>query len=203
MELSKENNHVIKLYPTLGCCGLDCALCPRYYTAGISRCPGCCGPNFFDKHPSCPFITCCVKKRKLEVCAQCTDFPCPRFSGWDASDSFVTHQKSIFNLNLIKEHGLEEFIKQQKRRIELLETILKSFDDGRSKSFYCIAATLLPIADLEASLNRAEQEMRTSSIGPDDIKTKALIIRKVLSNLVDKRGIKLSLRKKGESYGRE
>jgi hypothetical protein len=59
----------IKAYPTLGCCGLDCGLCSRYYTVGTSRCPGCCGPEFFDKMPSCAYITCCVKKKGLEVCA--------------------------------------------------------------------------------------------------------------------------------------
>ena len=52
----------IKKYPTIGVCGLDCGLCPRYYTIGPSRCPGCAGPDFFNKHPSCSFITCCVKK---------------------------------------------------------------------------------------------------------------------------------------------
>jgi hypothetical protein len=198
-EISK---HPIKLYPTLGCCGLDCGLCPRYYTVGTSKCPGCCAPDFFNKHPSCPFITCCVKKNKLEVCSLCNEFPCPRFKGWDAGDSFVTHIKSISNLNFIKEHGLEKFMKQQKKRFELLETILKGFDDGRAKSFYCIAATMLPIANLEISLNEAGKEIRMGSNEPNDIKTRALILRKVLSNFADKEGIKLSLRKKEEPHGR-
>jgi hypothetical protein len=26
-------------HPTIGCCGIDCGLCPRYYTDGPSRCP--------------------------------------------------------------------------------------------------------------------------------------------------------------------
>ncbi|HNR04634.1 MAG TPA: DUF3795 domain-containing protein, partial [Bacillota bacterium] len=43
---------------TLGCCGLDCGLCPRFFTEGASRCPGCCGVDFENKHPSCSFITC-------------------------------------------------------------------------------------------------------------------------------------------------
>jgi hypothetical protein len=71
--------HPVKKYPTIAVCGLDCGLCPRYYTEGPSRCPGCAGPGFFDKHPSCSFITCCVKKKGLEVCAECADFPCAKF----------------------------------------------------------------------------------------------------------------------------
>src|SRR4030042_793391 len=56
----------IKKYPTIGVCGLDCGLCPRYYTIGPSRCPGCAGPDFFNKHPSCSFITCCVKIKNFD-----------------------------------------------------------------------------------------------------------------------------------------
>ncbi len=203
MKSGERKEYPTKLYPAIGCCGIDCGLCPRYYTVGTSRCPGCCGPDFFNKHPSCSFITCCVKKKKLEVCAQCDEFPCPKSSGWDAGDSFATHLKSISNLNFIKEHGLEKFIGQQRKRIILLETMLEQFDDGRSKSFYCIAVTLLPIVALEASLNKVEQEVKTDSPGMDDIKARALALRESLNNFADKEGIKLSLRKKGEPYGKE
>jgi len=130
---------LIKNFPTIGCCGLDCGLCPKYYTVGSSKCPGCCGPDFFNKHPSCGYITCCVKKKKLEVCAQCDEFPCPKFEPWLVTggeyDSFLTHKRAHYNLNFIREHGVEKFAEQQIKRIGLLETMLKNFDDGRSKSF--------------------------------------------------------------------
>ena len=100
------------------------------------------------------------------------------------------------NLNFIKEHGVEEFIEQQKKRIESLEIMLKDFDDGKSKSFYCIGVTLLPIADLEASLNKAEQEIRTGSIRLNDIKARANILRKFLSSFANEKGVELRLRKK-------
>jgi len=145
----------VKTYPTLGCCGLDCGLCPRYYTVGTSRCPGCSGPGFFDKHPSCGYITCCVKKKGLEVCAQCDEFPCSRFASRSVSageyDSVLTYKKVRPNLESIRVYGLEPFIERQRKRIRLLEKMLEGFDDGRSRSFYCIAATLLPIEALESS----------------------------------------------------
>ena len=57
-------NKLEKKYPTIGCCGIDCGLCPRYYTEGKSRCPGCFGPQFMDiMGQSCSFITCCVKNK--------------------------------------------------------------------------------------------------------------------------------------------
>ena len=186
----------VKSYPTLGCCGLDCGLCPRYYTAGGSRCPGCCGPDFFDKHPSCPFITCCVKKKKLEVCAECNEFPCSKLEGFDACDSFITHGKALHNLNFISEHGIEEFLKQHKKRIDLLEIMLKQFDEGRSKIFYCIATALLSITALEQSLRDSERRMKADKIRLDDAKARARILREFLNDSAAREGTELKLRKK-------
>jgi len=49
-----------KTYPTIACCGIDCGLCPRFYTAGASRCCGCGGKDFANVHPACGILSCCV-----------------------------------------------------------------------------------------------------------------------------------------------
>jgi hypothetical protein len=186
----------VKAYPTIGACGLDCGLCPRYYTVGSSRCPGCCGTDFFNKHPSCVFITCCVKKRGLEVCAECDEFPCSRFDFWkedEVYDSFLTYRNLMSNLSFIKEHGVKEFAKQQEKRIELLETMLERFDEGRSKSFYCIAATLLPIEDLRRLIDRANETIKKESV--EDLKGKARLFRETIEEFAAAKGISLKLRK--------
>lgn len=74
--------------------------------------------------------------------------------------------------------------------------MLKSFDDGKSKNFYCIAATLLPSIDLETSLNKAEQKIKADKIRIDDIKTKSKILKGFLNNFAAREGIELKLRKK-------
>jgi hypothetical protein len=187
----------LKTYPTLGCCGLDCGLCPRYYTEGSSRCPGCSGPEFSSKHPSCPFVTCCVKKKGLEVCAQCDEFPCDRTEDSEhVGDSFISHRKTFTNLVYIKEHGLESFITQQRKKIELLELMLDEFDDGRSKSFYCLAAVLLPPDIIELSLERCREEMRASGIDGDDKKQIAKLLKEKLNKAAENAGIELKLRKR-------
>lgn len=197
------SEHPIKNYPTIGCCGLDCGLCPRYYTVGSSKCPGCCGPDFFNKHPSCSYITCCVKKKRLEVCAQCGEFRCSKFESWLENggeyDSFLTHKKAKPNLDFIRTYGLERFVGQQRKRIELLEKMLKNFDDGRSKGFYCVATTLLPITDLETSLEKAEQRLKADKINLEDTRIKSKILKEFLNESAARNEVELRLRKKGES----
>ena len=147
----------LRKYPTIGCCGIDCGLCPRCYTEGASRCPGCGGEGFEDKHPPCGYVTCCVKKHRLNVCAECAEFPCPRFDNETGEwDSFVLHRKVMPNQRLITEIGIDEYIKRQRERISFLETVLARYDDGRSKSFFCIAATLLSIESLKRALALVE-----------------------------------------------
>lgn len=188
----------VKKHPTLGCCGLDCGLCPRYYTEGSSQCPGCCGPDFYSKNPGCGFITCCVKKNNLEVCGECNDYPCQRFNDWlkkKAYDSFLTHKKIDPNQDFIKKHGLQVYIEQQSKRIHLLEEMLKDFNDGRSKSFYCISTTLLSIEALEKIIRDSKKKIKLSNVKDDDFKTKATILKDFLKKAAEKEHIKLKLNK--------
>ena len=177
----------MKKYHTVGVCGLDCGLCPRYYTKGPSRCPGCGGPDFPNKHPSCSFITCCVKKKSLEVCAECPDFPCPKFKSEEGyrqvkeSSSYPMYKQVMPNLKAIKEHGIERFVEQQRRRIRLLERMIEDFDDGRLRSYLCKSAALLDPAGLESSLDAAVRRIKAEHVKPNDVKTKAKILRGILS----------------------
>jgi len=140
----------IKKYETIGACGIDCGLCPRFYTKGSSVCPGCGGLNFREKHPSCGVLTCCVIKKGFETCADCEESPCSRFkTKGTGTDSFVTHRKMISNLENIKANGIERFIEEQKIRIDILNDLLTNYDDGRSKSFFCKTCALLPLDKLQ------------------------------------------------------
>ena len=63
-------------------------------------------------------------------------------------------------MSFIREHGIEKFIGQQRKRIRIFEELLRDFNDGRSKSYFCIAATLLPIEDLELSIANQVEDQR-------------------------------------------
>jgi len=92
----------------------------------------------------------------------------------------------------VKEVGVEHFLMQQRQRTKLLELMLEEFNEGRSKSFYCLAATLLPIADIEVSLTAAKEEIHNDGIDLEAVKTKANILRKFLNSFAVGRGIELS-----------
>jgi len=186
----------MKKYITIGACGLSCELCPRYYTAGTSRCPGC--GSEYRICVGCPIITCCVKGKGLETCAECTDFPCPKYEHvlrGEELDSFLTHKKALPNLYFIKKHGIKAHTQEIKERARLLRQMLGKFNDGRSRSFYCVAAALLPIETLERSLNDAEKRVSEEGIDPKDLKTRAKILKEIINKTAEKKRIDLKLRK--------
>lgn len=188
---SQSMSKKMKKYCIIGCCGIDCGLCPRFHTQGSSACPGCGGPDFKSKHPSCGFLTCCATKNGYEVCSDCSTYPCQRFepekSGYD---SFVTHRKVFPNLASIKSGGIEQFIRQQGLRREILTEFLTNFDDGRSKSFFCIGCTLLPLDCLQ-SVHKASRDCTGEDIKVNNQRLRALITAQAAEH-----GISLKLNKK-------
>jgi hypothetical protein len=164
------NKYPTKKYPTIGVCGLDCGLCPRYYTVGSSRCPGCCGSGFFNKHPSCSFITCCVKKKNLEVCADCSDFPCSKFKSNEEYQQLKESSSYPSNKKII--------------RIKILETMIKNFDDGRSRSYFCRATCLLDPTSLQNSLNKSTEKIKSEKIKHNDVKKRTKILKTILNEII-------------------
>lgn len=186
-----------KQIAALGCCGIDCGLCPRYYTDGASKCPGCCGSNFEQLHPSCGYVSCCAKKKGLEVCAECTDYPCTRFDKETGEfDSFVTHANVLSNQADIRKYGLTAFTEQQNERIAHLTRMLSDFDDGRSKSYFCLAAALLSLDGQVKAIKEAEHLIASESIASNERKARAKILRAELERVAHEEQTELKLRKK-------
>jgi hypothetical protein len=189
-----ESRNLIKKYPFIGCCGIDCALCPRYHTTGTSRCPGCLGPGFSEKHPSCSIANCCFGSHGLETCADCDQFICHKIEKWDLGDSFVTHQVSLQNLRTIRATGIAAYNKQQTRRLSVLSALIKEYDDGWSKSFYCLATALLPIDAIEAALQEVNSLIRPAN----DRKATAKLMREAFGRIAADAAIELSYRRQEE-----
>lgn len=86
--------------------------------------------------------------------------------------------KIMSNLHFIREHGIQKYLEPQTRRIGLLETMIQNFDDGRSKSFFCRAAALLDIKDLDKALEQATNAIAGAQI--NDKKMKADTLKTIL-----------------------
>jgi len=177
----------MRKHPEIGCCGLECGLCPRYHTDGGSRCPGCGGGDFEQKHPSCGFVTCCVRKHEVEVCGLCAEFPCGRFDNETGErDSFITHRNVMSNSREIGIKGIDELMKGLAERMSILETMLREYDDGRSKSFYCLACALLSPDTLKSAIDGMPPE--------DGRKARAKELRGRLEDAAAEAGVELRLR---------
>jgi len=73
--------------------------------------------------------------------------------------------------------------------------MLESFDDGRCKSFYCLATALLSLKSLNESLLKADKIIKEKSIGKEDFKSRAKILREILNQCASEENEELKLRK--------
>jgi hypothetical protein len=185
-----------KVCPSIAACGIDCGLCPLHHVTAGEGCPGCTAPGPSGvKGRWCAIARCAVRERDFETCADCPEFPCARLDGWDESDSVVSHLNSLANLRAIRDGGLNRFIEQQRSRIELLKLMLAEFDEGRSKGYCCLAATLLPLDELTSGLRQARREVADAGIPVDDRKSQAAILHRVLDGAAGRLGVNLRLRR--------
>jgi len=143
----------------------------------------------------CPFITCAVKKKGIEFCWDCEENKtCEKWKkhreAGKKSDSFKCYQKLEEDIRFIQKNGIREFEKTQKNREDLLKVMLKDYNEGRSKSYYCIAATVLETKELKEVITIAKN--RTTGL---DIKEKSKVLHSILDDLAVKKCYWLKLRK--------
>lgn len=137
-------------------------------------------------------MSCCAVKNGFEVCSVCNNFPCSYFDVERQSyDSFVTHKKVFENLDYIKTNGMDSFINQQKIRISILKDFLSYYDDGRSKSFFCISCALLPLDKLQEAHN-----FITNLGSATERKEKNKQLKEFLQQVAENLNIELRLNKK-------
>ena len=180
-------------YPKIGICGLSCILCPRYNTNAKSKCEGC--KSEFRMGAGCPFITCAVKKKKIEFCLECDENQtCEKWKKHrefgKQHDTFKCYQKLEDNISFIQKYGISKFERVQKIREKLLNEMLQHYNEGRSKNYYCLIVTILEIEDLEKVLTKA----RKDSIGLE-IKGRSKVLHSILNQIIEQQNYGIKLRK--------
>lgn len=109
-------------------CGMNCALCAGYLALKndfrikeirMVNCLGC-----RPRNKKCAFlIGHCIKLSKGEVtfCFECASFPCDRLRTIDKRYRSSYRMSMIENLNFIKENGMETFLKNRRKNLEVPE----------------------------------------------------------------------------------
>jgi hypothetical protein len=122
----------------------------------------------------------------------CEDYPCRKFDGVDLFDSFITHKNQFQDLNKAKRNGIDSYKAELDEKVRLLDELLKSYDDGRRKSFYCVAVNLLDLQDIRAVMRQIN-----GGIEPEmPLKIKTVVVVRLFDEMADKRAVSLQLRKK-------
>jgi len=94
----------------IGCCGAYCKTC-RAHREG--SCRGCklgyeIGERDIDK-AKCKIKVCCFKEKKLETCADCSDYPCEILKEFWSKKGWKYKQLRK-QLEFIRNNGYEEFL---------------------------------------------------------------------------------------------
>lgn len=180
-------------YPEIGICGLSCRLCPSYHSQAESRCGGC--KSSSRMAVGCPFITCAVKNKGIEFCWECEEGEtCDKWHAHRKAsrtrDSFVCYQKLEDNIAFVQRDGVKEFERLQKARERVLRHILDGFNEGRSKTYYSIAATVMEIEELKTALSQAKAQSKGLAL-----KEKSLVLHSLLDEIAERKQYILKLRK--------
>ncbi|MDW7659920.1 MAG: DUF3795 domain-containing protein [Bacillota bacterium] len=168
-------------------CGLNCGLCPMKLGG---YCPGCGGG---PGNQSCSFARCSLSHGKVEYCSQCPEFPCDKYDGVEQYDSFITHQCQMRDLQRARKIGVDAYNEELEKKRVILEKLLNEYNDGRKKTFYCVAVNLLDLEELENAMREVEAFDSSHTL---TVKEKAERIKSVFDDLAQQKNMVLKLRKK-------
>lgn len=171
----------------LSLCGLNCGLCTMRLGG---HCPGCGGGS---QNQSCRIAKCSLAHGKVAYCHVCGEYPCEKYEGIDEFDSFITHKRQKADLQRAAETGIDNYNAEQKEKAEILHRLLADFNDGRKKSFFCLAVNLLPLAEIRAVMERIDGDGR---IGGMTQKEKSAYVAGLFQEAAKQEGTELKLRKK-------
>lgn len=166
-------------------CGLNCGLCPMHLDG---YCPGCGGG---EGNQSCKIAKCSLQQEKIEYCSRCRDFPCEKYEGIDEFDSFITHLNQMKDFEKMEKIGSEAYQEEQNEKIEILKFFLENCNDGRKKTFFCVAVNLLELSDLKTVLQQMKSNKELESL-----KEKAAKVVNLLQAMSEQKEITLKLRRK-------
>lgn len=153
-------------------------------------CPGCGGG---DGNQPCAIAKCSLEHEGIEYCFECSNFPCEKYNKADGFDSFITHKNQLKDIEKAKEIGISEYNKEQSEKVCILKYLLDNYNNGRRKTFFCVAVNLLDLRDLRNLARKLEENSQMDNLS---LKEKALYAVGLFNGLAEERKIKIALHRK-------
>lgn len=166
-------------------CGLNCALCTMKLDG---YCPGCGGGA---GNQGCSIARCSIEHGNHQYCFECSDYPCGKYIGITKYDSFITHHNQLSDIEKAKSIGLASYHEELREKANALKFLLENYNDGRRKTFFCLAVNLLELADIQNIMKKIENEI----VQDMPLKSKALIAVKYFDEVAERKGVVLKLNK--------
>ena len=166
-------------------CGLNCGLCVMQLDG---YCPGCGGG---EGNQPCAIARCILQRGGLDYCFLCNEYPCEKYEGIEKYDSFITHRHQLQDAEKVKQTGMDSYRSELKEKMRILRILLAEYNDGRRKSFFCLAVNLLNLADIQKVMMQLESESDALSA-----KEKAVLAAELFQKVAVERSIVLKLNKK-------
>ena len=151
-------------------------------------CPGCGGG---EGQQSCKLARCSLEHGNAAYCCDCGSYPCEKYRHFDDFDSFITHRRRAADLERMREIGEEAYNAEQRRKIEILRFLPGHFNDGRRKTFFCVAVNLLELADLQEIVQKLPED--AEELPPKEKSAQAV---RLFQQAAQARGVELKLHKK-------
>ena len=168
-------------------CGLNCGLCPMFLS---KHCPGCGGG---EGNQSCKIARCSMEHDGVEYCFQCGEFPCSKYDHIEDYDVFITGRNQKRDMKKAQEIGMEAYNAEQAEKARILDVFLAGYNDGRKKTLFCVAVTLLDLQELQEVLRQIENRSDLETL---TLKEKSAFAAGLLQAAAAKNHIELKLRKK-------
>lgn len=92
----------------------------------------------------------------------------------------------------MKEIGVEAYNSEQGQKLEILNYLLEHYNDGRRKSFFCLAVNLLDLEDLRTIQVHLVEEKQLENL---TLKEKSALVVKQLQILANERDVLLKCNK--------
>ena len=165
-------------------CGLNCGLCPMYVRGS---CTGCKAGSWCAVR--CKIAPCSVRHGGVDYCFECPEYPCAKYDRIDERDSLISHRNQLSDMEKARRIGIDAYRKEQQEKAALLHCLLEDFDDGRHDVFFCLAANMLALADLQAAIGRIKAA--ASGMG---IRAKSDFAKRELRRVAAEKGVPLKLR---------